>query len=402
MANCNARSSNEILQEYAEQIKDVWGDTPLANPAENISDPLVTLLSGTALAQSQLEQRLEAFLLSSNFNNLSGSDLTNYAAARGIVRQTGTKSKAIIIVTGDDGAVLDAGSLMTDKSGNAWQVVEDIRLTSTGTCAVGSGCICAVSAGCLTLKEGEIFYDNSNNPCIFNVTNTLMVSYGGQLENDQQLRERLACRSPFTCTTGHHSAALNDLKQIDGVIYAKYEKVESCIGDGWMFIVKGGDESKICDTIRKHTTTCNLVGGTSCPDTCLEEIKFQKASPVGIKVNLRVTEGCPYPDIAKLKSLVASQSSRLAPRSVIHMIDIAKLDPVIEFVDFQRLPCPCEGALDPFTGEELVYEDGMIHQHHVECNKVNNKLELAPWEFPVICEVEICGICESLFNCDDC
>ena len=288
------RSSSEILQEYAAQIFDVWGNTPLSDPVANRNDPLVKILSGAAAGQSELEHAFEAFVASGNLPNLEGQALTSAAAMRGVYRKNGTLSKAVVMVVGDIGSVLEKGSEFTDRYGAVWKTVTDVELPS----GYGMGVVCAEDPGSQILSPRELSLDTTGTPWIHSATNGIMIEVGGQVENDQALIYRAMNRGPMAHIEGTKDRVLAEIDALDGVNFSRYGFVKSCIGDGPMFVISGGNDSDIGETIKLNAGMSygGLVGGSVYQDEDCTEIRFQRPCPVLLHIDVTLSCDCPAQD----------------------------------------------------------------------------------------------------------
>lgn len=329
------QSPNEIIKDYGDKLAVDFGPNVLQDPTANRGSNLVRLAAMTALSLSDIQHGVEATIVSQNPNNLEGVALTNYAAQRGVQRKTGTKSKAVAVVTGQQGSTLSAGDQLKDRYGSVWNVTADITLDSVGVgCAFGTGVVCSDVPGSFTLDQGELVFDNTMSPFIFAATNGQMLEVGGQQESDQALRNRLLTRGPLASVVGTKDNALASLTELDGVHFARYELVDTCIGSGPMFVVYGGEESAICETIlRSSGVACNLVGETVC-GACTG-VRFQRPCPVLLEIEVTLTCDCPSQSEDSIRSLIMSIAPKLALQSRLRANDIAVLSSEIDSVRFR-------------------------------------------------------------------
>jgi len=328
------QSPNEIIKDYGDRLAVDFGPNVLQDPTANRGSNLVRLAAMTALSLSDIQHGVEATIVSQNPNNLEGVALTNYAAQRGVQRKTGTKSKAVAVVTGQQGSTLTAGSQLRDRYGSVWNVTADITLDSVGIgCAFGTGVVCSDVAGSFLLDDGELVFDNATIPFIFAATNGQMLEVGGQEESDEALRNRLLSRGPLSNVIGSKDNAIANVAAIDGVEFVRYEFVDTCIGEGPMMVVYGGNPQLICDTILKTSgVVCNLVGETSC-GSC-NSVRFQRPCPVLLCIEVTINCDCPLLTQEQIASIIMSQAPAIARQTKVRAADIANLQEDIDSVRF--------------------------------------------------------------------
>lgn len=401
------KSPSEILQEYGAELNTLIGPNVLQDPVANRSSNLVRILSLAALSLNDIQQKVEAQIVEQNPDNLEGIALTNYAAARGVTRKVGTKSIAILIVTGQQGAILPNGSQLTDRFGSIWETREDIILESPGLgCAFAQGLVYSVDSGTFTLVEDELVYDNTPTPSIFTATNGMMIQVGGSLESDESLRNRLKGRGPLVNIQGTADNTLAAIWAVDGVTLARFAFVDNCAGKGPMFIVKGGDPQEVCSALlQKAGLTGELVGNTSCEDLTCSQVRYQEACPFVLAVEVTLSCDCPAISEDIIKSLIMSQAPAVARIDTINSNDITTLHPDIDSVRFRIIrpliyssPTLSDAPeiFDPLTNQLIVFAtDEMFGVCAGERHCVDNTreymttLKLNPWEYAIIVEDEI-------------
>ena len=191
------------------------GDTPLVDIVTNQADPLVNLVTTLLAGQTTVDEAI-IFLQSGLYaSDVGGSDLTLVAQLSGTDRQIDQPSKAPIIVMGQAGAVLPAGSILTDRQGVEWTttlpaVIQDCYGYTNACSPVGR----------FDLRNGELkLRDSFNN--IDKATNAAAPSLGGEFETDTNLRNRLLGKRPQWQNKGTASALIWELEQLTGVFDAK-------------------------------------------------------------------------------------------------------------------------------------------------------------------------------------
>lgn len=351
------KTPQEILEAYGAELEKIVGPNVLQDPIANRSSNLVRVLSMAALSLNDIEQAVEALIIEQNPNNLEGIALTNYGAQRGIQRKTGAKSKTIVMVTGQQGSILERGSVLNDRFGGRWITEADVILESTGVgCAFGMGIACAEESGTFCLQEDELVYDNSTSPFIFGATNGIMLEVGGAEESDEAFRNRILSRGPLANVNGTSDNALDAIYAIDGVNFARFEFVDTCIGSGPMFVVHGGDDAKICDElIRKSGVACNMVGESNC-GSC-NDVRFQRPCPVLLCIEVTVNPDCPLLTDAQISEIIMSVAPQIARQTKVRANDIAKLQQDIDSVRFRVKRQPLVSCPDDDTNGADILTD---------------------------------------------
>lgn len=385
---------SEIIKKYGDELFSDWGANVLQQPEQNRGDPLVRLMSMAAISLSDIQSGIEANSLRRDPNNLEGIELTTYAASRGVFRKTNTSSMAILIVTGLQGAILPAESQLTDRFGSVWRTTEDIQLNSDGVgCAFAQGIVCASDPGSFVLQPGELSFDNAGMEFIFSATNGDMVTVGGAEESNESLRRRLSATGPLSRITGTSDNAIAKILEVDGVEYANFAIVDSCIGSGPMFIVSGGEPERICDTIERFSGVCgNLVGEVSCGDCT--SVRFQRPCPLLLEMEVFVDDSCLISDEEQIKSLIMSIAPQVARQSKVRSGDISNLQQIIDSVVFRAKRMPLTGCFDgselivtdPFSMEELIFATdnptGLCGGlPDCEDGDFSNSISINPWEY---------------------
>lgn len=357
------QTPSEILAAYAIELATKWGPTTLDDPVSNRADNLVRLMSMSALSLSDIEAKVEALVLTQDPNNLEGASLTAYAAARGVQRLTGTSSKAVLVVTGQQGAVLAAGSKLVDRFGSDWSAQSDVILESSGAgCAFATGVVCSDVVGNFMLGDDELVYDNTTTPFIFAATNGQILELGGSIESDSALRNRLLNRGPLANVNGTKDNAIAAILELNDVNFARFDFATSeCLGSGPMFVVHGGDSSQICDTITlKSGVACNMIGEVEC-GSCTD-VRFQRPCPLLLCIEITVNVDCPITSQEVLTQIIISIGPDIARQTKIRARDIANLSQDIDSVRFRvkrplLMECLDDAPIyiDPIDGSQIKF-----------------------------------------------
>lgn len=391
------RTTQELIQAIAPQVDALLGNNPLLDPVANQSNNLVKLLTIAMGGQAELEQRIEAIKFLSQARYLDGEQLDLLAAGKCLTRSECTTSKALLVVSGEDCAVLQAQSQLTDSLGRAWSVTEDITLSGNGSaCAFGVGVVEATVCGCWNLKEGELAFDNSNTPNIYSATNSVMLEKGGDLESDDSLRNRLMNTGPLHLIQGTSDSLKSALLQLSGVNFARTLQGEFCGQTGSMVVVHGGLDADICQAILNNgVLACSLIGNVECNSSCFSGVRFQRPCPVFIDIFVSLNCDCPTITEEQAQSIILAQAGSVARTNKIVSSTFLKLHSDIESVRLKvrrpTLGCGEITFTDPITDEVINWntEDpsglcGSVSECDNESQIYSQTIRLPEFEMPIL------------------
>ena len=130
--------------------------------------------------------------------------------------------------------------------------------------------------------------------------------------------------------------------------------------DGFAYVVHGGDDAEICETIQQYTQNCNgLIGNVECNNNCFNSIRFQRPMPVIIDVTACLPVDCPPITAAQAEQFIRNTESSITRSNKIRSCDFSKAHPEIDDVTFNVTFPPlitCEGGqtyTDPIDGSEI-------------------------------------------------
>lgn len=394
-----SRTLDELLADVAAQMQAWIGNNPLANAVVNRSNPLVKLVTAVLRGQVDLEKRLAAFKNLSNLNNLSGEFLTYAAGKKCIERKVCVKTKYLITVWGDDCAVLPQGAALIDAQGRSWTVSESITLSGNGTlCASGTGTVESSECGCWIVDIGTLSLDGEHLG-ISSATNSFLLEKGGEEESDEALINRIYNKGPLANIAGTADNAIAALAALDGVDFVRTYQGDLCGESGFMFIVHGGNDADICETIKlKSGSACNLLGDTECSADCYNSVRFQKACPVKLCIEILLNKDCPRITKEQATAMIMTQAKDLAYKSKLSGAMLSKLHPDIEDVKLSIKKPPLfacdEMIIDPITGDEVNFgnqECGLCVAKS-ECigdPVYSGTVSLQPWQYPILTAEQI-------------
>ncbi len=253
---------------------------------------------------------------------------------------------------------------------------------------------CSDVAGTFQLNDDELVFDNSTMPFIFSASNGMMLEIGGAVESDESLRNRLQNQGPLANVLGTVDNAVSALYAVDGVTFVRFANVETCIGNGPMFIVYGGRDSDICETLLKRSgATCSMVGESAC-GSC-NDIRFQRPCPVLLCIEVTVNDDCPLLTDDAIRSIIMSVAPNIAKQTKLRANDIAKLQGDIDSVRFAiKKPelhgCPEQSTQvynDPLSNTPLRFATSNpfgLCGGQVDCGTPPtfvNSVTLNPWQY---------------------
>ena len=379
------------------------GDTPLVDITTNQSDPLVNLVTTLLAGQTTVDEAI-IFLQSGLYaSDVGGSDLTLVAQLSGTDRQIDQPSKAPIIVMGQAGAVLPAGSILTDRQGAEWTttlpaVIQDCYGYTNACSPVGR----------FDLRNGELkLRDSFNN--IDKATNAAAPSLGGTFETDEHLRNRLTGKRPQWQNKGTEAALLWALEQLTGVFKAKViTDLPDCHNitcvdpvltiKNYMVAVLGGVDLEIAETIYENLCfgADRLIGDTVVPIRC-DEVQFQPMCAVKVEVRYWLRCDCQSPEGANdLDQLIADRlNENSLNQDYWSSTDLCKVSKDLLKAEFRLIPKPigpdcadCDIFDNPITGE--VGEEYCTSDLNTKCftgtcggGDWSDCVTLQPWWYPV-------------------
>lgn len=261
-------------------------------------------LSGAfAEALSNQDQQVELISKVCDPAQAQGTYFSTLVTLNGIKRKEATKSTVSLNVTGSDGTVIIAGSLVSGETNNE-QFATDSDLTILA--GVGSVTATAVNLGSISAPAGTITIIDSQISGWTTVTNPSDADLGLDEESDTELRIRrnLSVAIASEANTESVLAALVSLTTVTSAI-VKENFTGSIDSDGISAhsiacIVKGGTSADIANVIwTKKSAGCDLFGSVTETVTDSQgfgqDIKFSRPTevPIYIDIDLRKLDGFP-------------------------------------------------------------------------------------------------------------
>jgi len=294
----NRKRLADIKSEKEAAFKLVFGENINLNPQSNFGQIIGIESESEALVWELAEFVYNAFYPST----AQGVQLSNLVGLNGIERRSATFSRVELTLTGTDGTVIPAGSLVSIPN-NTEQFATDLDVIISGSTLINAT---AVNSGPIVALPGAI--TNIDTP-IFGwqtVTNVSAAIEGTNEETDSELRDR---RSLSTQTAGRNlvDSLFGQLSNLDNVTSARVisngtgsTSPEGIPAHQFLSIVAGGTASDIAETIWVNTpqgilsygaVTEQIIDSQGFP----QNIKFSRPTYIDIYFKVTITTDVNYP-----------------------------------------------------------------------------------------------------------
>lgn len=288
---------DEILDDLDQSMKSIFGEN--LNLDSDSPDGQVNGVMAESFA-NLWEIGQEAY---NSFNPSAavGAALSNLVQINGIIRQAATYSTGSVNVTGTNGTVIPAGSLIsTDEN---IQFTTDSLITIAG--GVGSSNITAINSGPADAAIDTI--TNIDTPITgwSTVTNPAEVTGGADAENDADLRARRALSTEIVAISILESI-LASVLAVTGVNEARITENITAITDAdgldphsFQLMVDGGADADIAEAIFNKKPCGIGTNGTTSVNVRDSQginhaIKFQRPAEIDIYVEVSIVVGASY------------------------------------------------------------------------------------------------------------
>ena len=295
----NRKRLADIKAEKEEAFKLVFGENINLNPQSNFGQIIGIESESEALVWELAEFVYNAFYPST----AQGVQLSNLVTLNGIERRSATFSKVALTLTGVNGTIIPAGSLVAIPN-NTEQFATDLDATISGgtasinATAVSEGPVIA-SAGSITQIDTPVFGWQT-------VTNAADATEGTNEETDAELRDR---RSKSTQSAGQNlvDSLFGQLSNLDNVTSARVisngtdiTSPEGIPAHQFLSIVEGGLASDIADSIWLNTpqgilSYGNLTEQITDAQGFPQDVKFSRPTSIDIFFKVTVTTDSNYP-----------------------------------------------------------------------------------------------------------
>lgn len=281
-----------IVDKLSEYFRQIYGNDAYLDPDSKDGQMLAIYALGIHDANNTSIAVYNSFSPSTGM----GRALSSNVKINGITRKLATNSTADMVIEGDVGTQITAGSVR-DANGTIWNLPASVIIPQTQTITVTA--ICSVSGPVVALP-GTINRIATPTRGWRTVSNPAAATPGESGENDAQLRQRQTRSTalPSQTTMEGIDGALLDISGVTRM--RSYENdTEATDGNGlpphsMCCIVDGGDATEIARVIAGKkdvgtttygTTTVSMVGRYGEPKT----IRFSRPSVVDVFVDIELT-----------------------------------------------------------------------------------------------------------------
>lgn len=247
----------------------------------------------------------------------TGAALSRLVTLNGITRQLGSYSLVSLTLTGTQGAVIPAGSLVTSADGTSvWATLDDATIGAGGTVVVSAQCAVlgpvAAAAGALTAISTPIYGWQS-------VTNATAAQVGALTESDEALRAR---RAQSTSTPAQsvvdsiYGAILNIAGVTQAVLYENESETTDSNGlpaHSMNLVVAGGADADIAKALwLRRSGGSTQIGAQSVVVNDSQgnqhTMKFDRPTPVNVYVvvNGAALAGYPTSGAAQVQAAIVA------------------------------------------------------------------------------------------------
>lgn len=288
----------DIKTEIEDALKLAFGENIDLIPQSVFGQIIGVLSERESLEWQTLENTYNAFYPST----AQGNSLSELVLLNAIQRQDATKSTSPVTLTGTNGTIVTAGSIVS-TSDTSTQFTIDTDTTINGST---SATVTAVETGAKTALAGTLTVIDTPIAGWATVTNSSDATEGRDEETDVELRAR---REASVGALGQNlvDSLFGQLLNIDDVEAAlvKDNKTDITDSDGipphqFLSVVKGGTASDIGDIIWKNTPQGIDSFGTTTVQVLdaqdnLQDVNFTRPTDIDIYITVNVTTDANFP-----------------------------------------------------------------------------------------------------------
>lgn len=288
----------DIKAEIEASLKLAFGDNISLIPQSVFGQIIGVLSERESLEWETLENVYNSFYPST----ATGNSLSELVLLNAIQRQDATKSTVTVQLTGTDGTIVTAGSIIS-TSDTQTQFTIDSDTTISGTTNAAAT---AVEFGEKIALSGTLTVIDTPIAGWATVNNTTDASLGREEETDTELRIR---REASVGALGQNlvDSLFGQLLNVDGVtdVIVKDNKTNVTDGDGippheFLSVVKGGLDIDIANIIWKNTPQgIDSFGTTTIQVTDaqgnLQDVNFTRPTDIDIYITVDVTTDANFP-----------------------------------------------------------------------------------------------------------
>lgn len=281
-----------ILDKLTSYFHQIYGDDAYLDPDSKDGQMVALYALGIHDANNTAIAVYNSFSPATGKGRALGSNVK----INGIARKIATNSTADVVITGDVGTLISAGSVR-DANSVQWDLPANINIPSSGTVTVTATCR---TPGAVVALAGSVSQIATPTRGWKSATNPLAATIGAPGENDQQLRQRQSRSTalPSQTTIDGIDGSLLDVTGVTRVrVYENDTDTTDANGlpaHSISCIVDGGDATTIATVISKKkdqgtstfgTTTINITGKYGEP----KAIKFSRPVVVEVFVDIEIT-----------------------------------------------------------------------------------------------------------------
>lgn len=312
----NRKRLDQLLSELNAEMKAIFGENFNVEPESPDGQVNGTISESNANLWEIAEAAYNAF----NPSAATGVSLSNLVQLNSITRQEATSSTAVLTITGDEGAVIPAASLVTTDSGNVTFSTDDevtipvgLSIDVDATATIPGPFEAAI--GTITEIDTPIVGWDS-------VTNAEAAVLGQYEETDPELRARRV-QSISRAAVAIPDAIIAELEAVDGVTYTAIliNETNSTDGNGipahsFLVTVEGGLDDDIASAIfREKSIAIGTTGDTTIAVLDSQgighDISFSR--PVLIDIYMQVTittfDDFPQTGVADIKQAIVDYAN---------------------------------------------------------------------------------------------
>lgn len=281
-----------ILDKLSEYFRQIYGNDAYLDPDSKDGQMLAIYALGIHDANNTAIDVYNSFSPATG----RGRALASNVKINGITKKLATSSTADVVVTGENGTLIAAGSVR-DANGILWDLPVNVNIPASGSLTVTATCR---TPGPVAALANSITRIANPTRGWLSVTNPLAATAGVAGETDAQLRQRQARSTalPSITTIDGLDGALLDVTGVSRVrIYENDQDIVDANGltpHSINCIVDGGDATTIATIISKKkdqgtstfgTTTINIIGKYGEP----KAIKFSRPVVVEAFIDIDIT-----------------------------------------------------------------------------------------------------------------
>ena len=293
----------ERLDEWQTKLKNIYYSIFGSNVDLSDDTQDGQLIGANAEAFSDQDQQVELISKVCDPAQAQGSYLSTLVKINGISRNGSTSSTVTLTITGTDGTIISAGSLVRETTNDEKFSTDNDVTISSGTATVTAT---AVSSGVVVATAGTLTTIDSQIAGWTSVTNSNDATLGQDEESDANLRIRRK-NSTAISSTGNTEAVAGALLALDGVATSivKENETGSVDSDGISAhsiacIVEGGTAADIANSIyNTKSSGCSTFGALA--ETIVnsegfdKDINYSRPDDVDIYISMNVRQLSGYP-----------------------------------------------------------------------------------------------------------